>query len=235
MPFARTTPLLPSGADLDQAMRSIGLRVGRGEPHKGMSSDIELVLAAVACEALPKDYRLLGVLAAWLELHHARVNVPRLGRILRHASSDVLVLAWWGAVGHWLAKEDIRWRALERLYEGPRLDLDDPEITALQVELGGEDPRFAGGPLRVHAKLLRSRASDVEQPHELATHHPLYLRRVQFGPSYRADVWAALDAEPHATPAQIARRVGCAYETARVVAMDWHVAQQATRNLRRSA
>jgi hypothetical protein len=44
-------------------------------------------------------------------------------------------------------------------------------------------------------------------------------------------VWIALDQEPGASAAEIARRVGCAYETARSVQEDWRIvraAQQAT-------
>ncbi len=81
--------------------------------------------------------------------------------------------------------------------------------------------------LRVHAKLLRSRLADVDDAVQLASRHPVYLKRLQLGPTYRADVWAALDDEPTATPAAIARRVGCAYETARAVADDWKTARLA--------
>jgi hypothetical protein len=42
-------------------------------------------------------------------------------------------------------------------------------------------------------------------------------------------VWAALDQRPDATVAEIARSVGCAYETARSVAEDWRTARAAAR------
>lgn len=116
MPFARTKLPMPRGPELERAMRITGMPLGRGELRRGISSDIELVLAAVAREALPHDYRLLGVLTAWLEVHHVRVNVPRLGRIIRKANVDELRRAWWAAVGQWLGTKDVRWRALVRLY-----------------------------------------------------------------------------------------------------------------------
>ena len=71
---------------------------------------------------------------------------------------------------------------------------------------------------------------DVEKPAVLAAQHPLYFGRLLLGPNYRADVWAALDEQPDATPAQVARMVGCAYETARSVAKDWALAQSVERS-----
>jgi hypothetical protein len=100
-------------------------------------------------------------------------------------------------------------------------------VTQLQLERVGSDPRFERSALRVHAKLLRSRAEDVDDPVQLASRHPVYLKRIQLGANYRADVWAALDAHPHATVAEIARHAACAYETARSVAEDWRIAQAA--------
>jgi hypothetical protein len=115
------------------------------------------------------------------------------------------------------------------LYRGPALALDDEEITELQIKRVGEDPRFAGSALRVHAKLLRSRAADVDDSVQLAGRHRGYLRRLQLGANYRADVWAALDADADATAAEVARRVGCAYETARGVVEDYRVVMAAGR------
>jgi hypothetical protein len=137
------------------------MRVGSTRASRD-PADIEVTLASAFEQALPRDYRLLGVIVAWLEEHHARVNVPRLGRVMkRSAAGGPFVLAFWAAIGHWLGAQDARWRALERLYVGETLDLDDAEITAIQLQRAGVDPRFAGSPLRVHAKLLRSRAADV--------------------------------------------------------------------------
>src|SRR4051812_5675081 len=101
------------------------------------------------------------------------------------------------------------------------------EVTALQLKRVGPDPRFEHSSLQVHAKLLRSRPDDVESSVQLAVRHPVYLRRVQLGANYRADVWAALDRDPTATVASVARRAGCAYETARIVAEDWRTARAA--------
>lgn len=228
MSFSRTTPTLLSDAELDAAMRSIGMRVGTPSQNC-KSADIEVTLVSVAAAALPTDYRLLSVLTTWFDVHHARVNVPRLHRMISQKTELPLLCAFWSAVGSWLERSDARWNVFTKQYAGNPLELEDPEITELQLQRLGPDPRFAGSALRIHAKLLRLRPSDVESPVELASHHHTYLKRIELGASYRADVWAALDEEPSANPAAIARRVGCAYETARSVAEDWRLARLATR------
>jgi hypothetical protein len=225
MSFSRAKPVLLVGEALEQAMRGIGMRVG---PATSMpaSSDIELTLCSVSAAALPSDYRLLGVLVAWLEVHHARVNVPRLKRLIRNEDGPVF-RAWWASIAKWLKRGDARWKALVALYKGKPLFLEDAEIGELQLQRLGSDPRFEKSALRIHAKLLRARTEDVDDPVQLARRHPLYLRRLQLGSNYRADVWAALDQAPHATVADIARSAGCAYETARLVAEDWRTARAA--------
>ncbi len=80
----------------------------------------------------------------------------------------------------------------------------------------GEDARFARSPLRVPANLLRDREADVLTPRELARRHRAYRARVAIGPTYRADMWAALDAEPTLSAAALARRTYGSFATA------WH-------------
>jgi hypothetical protein len=233
MPFSRVQPTSPSGSQLDAALRSIGVRIGRVAPQE--SADIELTLVAAVERALPRDYRLLGVLLAWLAEHQARVNVPRLRRMIREGSADPLVRAFWSAVATWLKTNDIRWRPLVSVYRGKALDLDDPEITRLQLKRVGSDSRFLGSALRVHAKLLRSRVADVDTREQLASRHAVYRRRIEMGPSYRADAWAALEQRPAATPAQVARQIGCAYETARATVEDFRLWMRAAPHVSKSA
>ena len=51
----------------------------------------------------------------------------------------------------------------------------------------------------------------------LARRHPAYRYRVMMGPSYRADMWAALATQPNLTTAQIARQAYGSYATAAAV------------------
>jgi hypothetical protein len=223
MPFSRTPPLGPATTDLNAALRSIGVRIATTQLQE--PGDIEVTLSAAVNAAVPHEYRLLGLIVAWLELHHDRVNVPRLGRIVRR--SEVKVRAFWSAIGKWLGAEDARWRALERIYTGDPVELEAADITALQLKRLGPDPRFNGSALRVHAKLFRSRVADIDTREQLASRHPQYRKRLELGANYRADVWTALERNPTATAAQIARSVGCAYETARSVMEDFHILQRA--------
>jgi hypothetical protein len=226
MPFSRAQPASPSAQSLNAALRGIGVRVG-SRTNTAEPTDIETTLVAAVEHALPRDHRLLELIVAWLDAHHARVNVARLGRFVKRSAASALGRAFWAAMGRWLGAQDTRWRALERLYRGEPLDLDDPEINAIQLQRVGADPRFANSALRVHAKLLRSRAADVDTREQLAACHPLYRKRLELGANYRADVWHALEHNPEATPAQVAHIVGCAYETARSVAEDFHLLQRA--------
>jgi hypothetical protein len=136
------------------------------------------------------------------------------------------VRAFWSAIGTWLSATDPRWRPLESLHRGRPIALGDPARNAIQLKRVGPDPRFDRSALRVHAKLLRSRAADIDTREELAARHPQYRKRLELGANYRADVWTALEKNPRATPAEIARAVGCAYETARAVTEDFRVLER---------
>jgi len=67
---------------------------------------------------------------------------------------------------------------------------------------------------------LRSRSgwrpheADVLAPAELAKRHRALRWRVVMGPGYRADLWAALEAEPDMSAAELARRTSGSFATA---------------------
>lgn len=58
-------------------------------------------------------------------------------------------------------------------------------------------------------------------PAELAKRHRTYQRRILLGPSYRADMWSALDRDPDLTAAELARRAYGSFATAWQVKQDW--------------
>ena len=109
----------------------------------------------------------------------------------------------WSALASWQAS-DRRFARLAKIYDGPRVDAL-PTGADFQVRRQGEDERFAGYSLRVPANLLRDREADVLAPAELARRHRAYRCRVTIGPSYRADMWAALDEQPALSAAALAR------------------------------
>ncbi|MBI5627907.1 MAG: hypothetical protein HY953_03225, partial [Candidatus Rokubacteria bacterium] len=69
-------------------------------------------------------------------------------------------------------------------------------------------------PLRVPANVLRDRSADVLSPAALARRHLAYRWRVIMGATYRADVWAALEAHPALSAAELARRTYASFATA---------------------
>jgi hypothetical protein len=102
------------------------------------------------------------------------------------------------------------------MHRGARIDLLSVG-TDFQIKKRGEDPRFLGTALRVPAGILRDRTADVLSPAELARRHLVYRFRVMMGPSYRADMWAALAGDPSLKTAEIARLAYGSYATASAV------------------
>jgi hypothetical protein len=126
--------------------------------------------------------------------------------------------AFWASVARWLGTD----RRLAKLkpWSGQRVDLL-PVGSEFQVKRRGEDARFAGGPLRVPQGTLRDRDDDVLSPAALASRHASYRQRVIMGPSYRADMWALLEVEPHLSAAELARRTYGSFATAWQVKRDF--------------
>jgi hypothetical protein len=175
-------------------------------------ANIEDTLVAASVEAMEHDdLRVLAVLTTWLGVHHPWVNVDRLFRAVG-ALEAARVRAFWASIGRWLSK-DRRFARLAGLYRGQRIDLL-PVGTAFHIRRAGEDERFAGAPLRVPANVLRDRAADVLTPAELAPRHRTYRQRVLMGPTYRADMWAALEQNPSLPAAELARRAYGSFATA---------------------
>jgi hypothetical protein len=122
------------------------------------------------------------------------------------------VRAFWSAVARWRAS-DRRFTRLAQAYHGARVDLLTTG-TDFQVARHGEDPRFAGSKLRVPANVLRDRPADVLAPVELAKQHSAYRWRLVIGPTYRADMWAALERRPELSAAALARETYGSFATA---------------------
>ena len=228
MVFSRKCLPLIADDELTSAMRSCGIRVGAGRPLV-RDADIEITLISATREALPHDYRLLGALAMWLDQHHSRVNVPRLRRIIQQTKPSTLEAAWWSTMATWLHPRDARWASIKNLYTGSMISLEgDLALSAMMRNRHGSDPRFDAGPLLIHAKLLRSRPQDVAAPEHLVQTHGTYRARVVHGTNHRTDTWAELDHNADRPIAEVARAVGCTYESARSVVADWRLARQAS-------
>lgn len=163
-----------------------------------------------------EDFRVLSLLCTWLGTHSRGVNADRLVT-LATADPSPRTRAFWSAIGHWLSR-DRRFARLKALHHGEPIALLAVG-QEFQIRRFGEDPRFQGSALKVDARLLRDRPADILAPRELARRHDNYRLRLMMGPSYRADLWAALERNPELGVADLARAafssVGSAWETKR--------------------
>jgi hypothetical protein len=202
----------PTRDELTAAM--VGIGIGFAASAAPMPN-IEDTLWFASAEAVERnDLRMLALLVSWFGVHHPWVNADRLTRLVSSHGSE-RARAVWSAIARWQGK-DRRFARLARCYRGSHVDLLGAG-TEFQVRRHGEDPRFKGSCLRAPANLLRDRPGDVASPEELAKRHRGYHHRVMIGPSYRADCWAALEAEPDLSAADLARRTYASFATA------WHV------------
>lgn len=208
----------PTGDQLTSAMVGIGMNF---DAEATPEPNIEDTVVAASLEAMERDdLRVLDILVTWLEVHHGCLNADRLLRAVNTLESK-RTLVFWVAEAGWLRK-DRRFTRLSKLYEGTRLDLLRAG-TGFLVQRDGEDPRFRGTPLRIPKGVLRSRSADVLTPAELARRHRTYYYRILMGPTYRADMWAALEQHPDLAPADLARRTYGSFATAWQVKRDWEL------------
>jgi hypothetical protein len=192
--------LTPTAAALTADMVGIGMLVG-GEGS--LDPNIEDTLLFASVEGMERgDLRVLAVLVTWIGVHSGRVNADRLTRLVALQESK-RVRAFWSALARWRST-DRRFARLALGYRGRRIDLLTTG-TDFQVGRHGEDPRFTGSRLRAPANVLRDRPADVLTPAELAARHSAYRWRLVIGPTYRADMWAALEREPALSAAALAR------------------------------
>ncbi len=169
-----------------------------------------------------RDLRTLSVVVKWLESYYRWINIGRLTRIVEQCEHD-RVKAFWMAIAIW-KNTDIRFKRLSRIYSGPTVELIQPPFDiSYHYERHGKDRRFKDGPLGVPANMLRDREMDVVSPEKTAIDN-LYVRyRIMMGPTYRSDMWAALDINPNLTPAELARQTYGSFPTAWQVKKDWEV------------
>lgn len=211
MAFSRELGLenLPSGATLTRDLIGIGFALG-GQGSVAPPFERTLVAASREGILLP-DFRVLSLLCLWLERHSAQLNADLLTRLVR-LIKEPRIRGFWAGVGGWL-KKDRRFIHLQKLYRGPRITLPDTGAD-FQISRHGEDPRFKKTSLKVPANLLRRRDSDVMTPVELAKTNRHYHYRILIGPTFRADLWAHLEADPALSPADLARAASASFASA---------------------
>jgi len=159
-------------------------------------------------------------------VHHAHLNADRLIRLVGCHRSE-RVRSYWAAIATWL-KKDRRFARLAAS-EGQAIELL-PTGTEFQISRRGEDERFIGSKLRVPKGTFRDRQEDVLSPEALVRRHAGYRNRVLMGPSFRADVWTALEHNPELSIADVARKVSCSFAAAWQAVQDYRLLRAATQN-----
>ena len=224
MAFSRTLAAVaaPPADELTARMVGIGMNFA-AEPR--VDADIEsTLLHASEVGMLEGDLRVLSLLTTWMGVHHARVNADRLVRLVSQHGAD-RVRAYWSAIAAWLGK-DRRFARLVKSYGRAPIDLL-PTGNAFQLARRGADERFTGSTLEVPRGTLRDRPDDVLTPAALIQRHAGYRNRVLMGPTWRADVWTALERDPNLAVAEAARRASCSFATAWQTAQDFRLLRQA--------
>jgi hypothetical protein len=214
MPFRRIAALPPLIASdvLTSQLVGIGMNFAAPPAH---DPNIEDSIVFASIEGMEKqDLRVLAMLVTWFGIHAPWVNADRL-TTLAGAQSSARVRAFWSALARWQRK-DRRFVRLSAAYKGPRQNVLEVG-TEFQLLRHGEDPRFMGSAIRVAANILRDRPADVLSPSLLARRHRVYRFRIMMGPSYRADMWAALESDPTLSTSTLARVTYGSFATA------WHV------------
>jgi hypothetical protein len=208
------------GASLDQAMAGIGFRLAVTPAAQPPIEDVLFFASRLGME--DSDFRVLSVLCKWVDVHAARINADRLTRLVDACANHPRTRAFWAAIGQWQAPRDARFRRLAKL-SAPSDRIDLFVGADFQIQRRGEHPWFTGTCLRVAAGTLRDREADVATPQALTRMHAAYRERVVQGPSYRADMWAALSLCDSLNPTELARRTYGSFATAWEVRRDWDV------------
>ena len=213
---------LSQGTDLTKDLIGIGFRLkGKGN----LNPNIENTIVAASIEGIAGDLRVLSILVDWMDVHYQRVNTDRLYRMLLKLGGKK-VLPFWAAIAKWKCT-DRRYKRIEELYKGRRIDLLTSG-TEFHIQRNGEDLRFENTCLRVPNKAgLRTRPSDVLKPRELANKHLTYYYRLLIGPTYRADMWAQLEIDSDLSLTELAHRTYGSFATAWQVDKEWKILKDA--------
>ncbi len=208
----------PTGLDLTRRCISIGF--GFAENPSKQEPNIEETLVAASLEGVNGDYRILSLLVDWFDIHSTWVNADHLTTLVK-AIEDKQVQKFWTACAQW-KKTDPRFKKLRKLYEGERFQImSDP--TGFLLKRNGEDPRFKETVLLIPNKTLRHRPTDIDPPERLSKINKAYRYRVLLGPTYRADLLAALEEDPSITTAELARKCYSGFSAAWEAKKDFEI------------
>ena len=224
MAFSRATTPEPMPAQAELTARMVGVGMNFAAKAEADAEIESTLLHASVIGMEDGDLRVLAVLTTWLGVHHKHVNADLLVRLVG-VQPSARVRAYWSAIAMWL-KKDRRLARLAGAHKGAPIELL-PTGNELQVKRRGEDPRFSASKLRVPKGALPDRQEDVLPPEVMVRRHAGYRNRVLMGPTFRADVWTALEHAPDLPIADIARKASCSFATAWQAAQDYRLLRAA--------
>lgn len=220
--------------DLANDFYAIGTNFSADE--RRMDADIEETLISASIEGINKDdHRVRGILVDWISIHHLRINVDRLTRMVKSLTDDefVYVRIFWCANAQRLQGSDPRFKRLAQIYKGPRVDFVDRNLrpgqratTDMFIQMKGLDERFEGTCIRVPKNAFFHRPHQIFEAEEIAKYHMAFRYRVMFGASYRADIWALLRRNPALSAYRLSKLAGCSTTTALRVKNDYEIVKR---------
>lgn len=225
------TCTIKTGKSLDSDLLAIGFNVNCKK--QSINPNIESAIISASVEAVNnKDTRIGGLLVDWITAHYLRINVDRLTKFIFSLDSREykFVKIFWCANAQRLFTKDQRFKRLSNLYRNKRVNFADrfintkaQKVTKMLIKIKGEDERFKKTCIRVPKGYFSKRPHQIFPVSVIAKNHLTYRYRVIMGPSYRADLWALLEKNPHISAYALGKKVHCSYRAAYIAKKDYEL------------
>lgn len=213
---------------LNSRLKAIGFRLSVADSGSFgiFESDIEHTLL-LACQEAQADFRLLGIVLAWIEVHGRYVITEKVAKLrIKFEATNGPVSALDLVAAHAVICSQWKWRKLIESSPKKPVFPVDRESTEGMLKLKGADPDYRTFGLCVPSGFPRVRISDVLTCEELAAKNVQYRNRLIYGANWRADIITAIDLGVD-SPTKIAALVGCSYEPAQRISKEYILARAA--------
>jgi hypothetical protein len=216
---------------LDQKLRFIGFRLNVNETsspvheHEVLEhADIErtLIEAAYVIRA-EDDYRLFSILLTWIKIFGEYVIVEKFEKLaasveLERGPNPILnAIAVWGTIN-----KQTKWKRLISRSKKNQY-IVDKELTESSAKFPGFKADWLKFGIKVPAKMLRERDTDVLTFKELASKNIQFKNRLLFGAGWRSDIITANEIGIDSV-ARIEKILGCSHEPAYRITKEYRIA-----------
>ncbi|MBN2711970.1 MAG: hypothetical protein JXR97_05980 [Planctomycetes bacterium] len=210
----------------NQAIANIGIRLGGVSvtPQKAAVHDLEQVFLNAAGE-MRQDGRLASLLFSWVHVHSGHVIVEKLRKLLRQNKNDDVNVAISALAAYAVSRGQHKWKKLITP-QSKGAYLFCGKVAESAVKLKGAEAWAEEYGILIAKGSVRIRPEDVLTVEELAKANGQYRNRLLFGASWRADIITAIQ-QGATTATDVMKRVGCSYEPAHRIRMEYLIASQA--------